>query len=130
MTSSFPVFLTTVICRRHQELYVDCDCDIAEWHFVYFLGEPAVVAMQNATGCSQQEAWAQWADDNASETGTEAVTIAYDAVNEDIAFLPSLADLSDVREDEMTSDVSETDTLADTITYDNAHTEDPSLEEL
>jgi hypothetical protein len=130
MTSSYAIFLTTVVCRRHTELYVDCDCDLAEWRFVYELGEPAVVAMQNATGCREQEAWAQWADDRASETGTEARTIAYDAVNGDIAFLPSLADLSDVSEDEMTSDVSETDTLADTITYDNAHTEDPSFEEL
>ena len=130
MTSSFSVFLTTVICRRHKELYVDCDCDMPEWMPVYERGEAVVIAMQHAAGCSQEEAWAQWADDNASETGTDAVTIAYDAVNGDIAFLPSLADLSDVGEDEMTSDVSETDTLADTITYDNAHTEDPSLEEL
>lgn len=124
MTSSFPVFLRIVICRRHKELYEDCDCDMPEWVPVYEEGEAVVIAMQNATGCSQEEAWAQWADDNASESGTDAQTIAYDAVNAyagDVALLPDL---------DVFSNVSESDTLADTITYDNAHTEDPFLEEL
>jgi hypothetical protein len=130
MTSSFSVFLTTVICRRHKELYVDCDCDTPEWMPVYERGEAVVIAMQHAAGCSQEEAWAQWADDNASETGTDAVTIAYDAVNGDIAFLPSLDDLSGGSDAGDADGVSDTDTLADTILYDNAHTDDPFLEQL
>ena len=48
-----------------------------EWVSVHNEGWPYVLATQNNTGCSLEEAWAVWADVAVSETYTQAETEAY-----------------------------------------------------
>ena len=75
--SPIEVFLTTVHCKRHHVLSADCECGMHQWHPVFQRGEPAVLAMRAATGCSAADAWAHWADDTGSQASTSASTIAY-----------------------------------------------------
>ena len=61
-----------------------------EWVPVHNEGWPTVVASQNATGCSLEEAWAAWAVVTVSETGTDADTVGYSdaSVEEDDSDAP------------------------------------------
>ncbi len=65
-------------------LYTDCDCGMHEWIHLYEQGQIIVDAIQNATGCSEEEAWEQWADNHDSQAATPAETLAYsDATDRD-----------------------------------------------
>jgi hypothetical protein len=48
-----------------------------EWMHLYEQGQIIVDTIKNATGCTEEEAWEQWADDNDSKAATPAETLAY-----------------------------------------------------